>query len=125
MSPRDPSKNANRERGGSRTVLHPDLARSRRLVIFVRPIDYDDVLCLAKGWDVTTSSAAWAIIAERLADLRGSNPLLSSAYGGPDIVKASEKVLQQHNNVTRGVPDPRKQPRNQREGARRRAYDGE
>ena len=50
--------------------LPPELRRSERLTVMVRPGDLADLVDLANGWGVPVSAAAWSILSDYLAELR-------------------------------------------------------
>lgn len=72
-------------------AIDPTLRRSERLTTMVRPGDLDDLVELARAWNVSTSAAAWAILADYLASLRSQPPALGTV--GLDLVEASRRIL--------------------------------
>ena len=76
---------------GGRVAIDPTLRRSERLTTMVRPGDLDDLVELARAWNVSTSAAAWAILADYLASLRAQPPALGTV--GLDLVEASRRIL--------------------------------
>ena len=54
-----------------RIATPPELARSVRLKVSFRPSEIADLEAIAEAWDVPVGAAAWAIVSDVLAEIRG------------------------------------------------------
>jgi len=77
---------------GGRTSLDPYLRRSERVTVLLRPHELDDIRTLSEAWGVSLSAAAWALLSERLSELRGEASSLGEV--GVDVRAASRRILE-------------------------------
>jgi hypothetical protein len=71
------------------------LSRSEGLALRLRPGERDDIQRLAEAWGVGSSTAAWALLSDALAQLRESGLLLTGDSAGL-ILAASARILARH-----------------------------
>ena len=70
------------------------LRRSEPLALRLRPGERDDIQRLAEAWGVGSSTAAWALLSDALAQLREAPPHLGNHSGL--ILAASARILARH-----------------------------
>jgi len=71
--------------------------------VLCRPSELDDLRRLAQAWGVSASAVGWALLSDRLAELRSAPSALGDI--GVDIVAASRRML-----ARAGAADPPDQP---------------
>ena len=76
---------------GGRLTLEPYLKRSEKLCVLLRPGELDDLRTLSEAWGVSLSATAWALLSERLSELRGEPSALGGV--GIDVLAASRRLL--------------------------------
>ena len=87
-----------------RAKQEPTLRRSEPLALRLRPGERDDIQRLAEAWGVGSSTAAWALLSDALAQLREAPPHLGNHSGL--ILAASRRILERH-----GLADQDQDPR--------------
>ncbi len=83
-------------RGSGRPPSPPELRRTESVRMMLRPGQAADLAQVAEGWGVPLGTAAYAIVAEKLAEWRGVDPHLGSV--GVARAAASHALL------TAGIP---------------------
>ena len=64
--------------GSGRPPTPPELRRTESVRMMLRPGQAADLALVAEGWGVPLGTAAYAIVAEKLAEWRGVHPQLGS-----------------------------------------------
>jgi hypothetical protein len=77
------------------------MKRSERLVLFIRPGEEDDLRTLSEAWETSVSGAAWALLSDRLGELRGAAPIIQGSNPGALIVAASRLIVNAADHIQR------------------------